>query len=119
MMVDDASILLFSYGTLQDPQVQLANYGRLIQGEADALPGYALVPLVIEDAHIIAVSGKNVHMIARPTGNPGDRVAGTLLFLTTDELEASDGYEEQAYTRVRETLESGRLAFVYTGEAAA
>ena len=30
----DPSIRLFSYGTLRQPQMQHANYGRLIDGEA-------------------------------------------------------------------------------------
>lgn len=112
----EPSIALFSYGTLQQPEVQLANYGRLIDGEADALPGYALAPLLIESPHVIEVSGKSVHMIARPTGEAADRVLGTLLFLTEAELQASDAYEEEAYTRIEARLESGRIAFVYVGE---
>ena len=114
--MSDASIALFSYGTLQQPEVQLANYGRLIDGEADALPGYALGPLPIESPEVIAVSGRSVHMIARPTGDLDDRVPGIVLFLTEAELQASDAYEEDAYKRVRARLESGRIAFVYVGE---
>jgi hypothetical protein len=33
-------ILLFSYGTLQDRAVQVANFGRLLLGRPDSLPGY-------------------------------------------------------------------------------
>ena|SRR5437762_881150 len=113
-----ASIPLFSYGTLQQPNVQLANYGRLIHGEADALLGYELVPLLIEDPRVIAVSGKSVHVIARPSGDSTARITGTILFLTEAELEASDAYEEQSYRRVEARLESGRMAFVYVGEPA-
>jgi Gamma-glutamyl cyclotransferase, AIG2-like len=111
----DATIPLFSYGTLQLEAVQLANYGRLIDGERDALLGYELAPLLIADPHVVAVSGKSVHMIARPSGDPTARVIGTLLYLTQAELEASDKYEEPSYTRVQARLESGRLAFVYVG----
>jgi hypothetical protein len=113
-----ASIALFSYGTLQQPEVQLANYGRLIDGNADALLGYELSPLLIEDPHVIAVSGKSVHMIARPSDNPTARIIGTVLFLTAPELKATDAYEEQSYRRTEERLESGRIAFVYVGEPA-
>ena len=35
-----ADIPLFSYGTLQLREVQLANYGRPREGESDALIGY-------------------------------------------------------------------------------
>ena len=33
-------ILLFSYGTLRLAEVQRALFGRLVQGEPDAMPGY-------------------------------------------------------------------------------
>jgi hypothetical protein len=112
----DCSIALFSYGTLQEPEVQLANYGRLIEGEADALRGYVLAQLAIENPHVIAVSGKAVHTIARPTGDPADRIAGTVLSLTAPELEASDAYEDPEYTRVQVRLESGRTALVYVAK---
>ena len=114
--MDDRSIALFSYGTLQQPEVQLANYGRLVEGQADALPGYILAQLTIENARVVALSGKRVHTIARHTGNPRDRVDGTVLFLTQAELDASDTYEVDAYRRVEAQLESGRIAFVYVGE---
>ena len=110
-------IALFSYGTLQDPKVQLATYHRRIEGVSDALTGYLLVNLVIEDPYIISVSGKDVHTIARRTGNPEDRIAGTVLLLTSDELVSSDDYEADGYARTEVTLESGRKAFVYVEEA--
>jgi len=43
-MTQSASVLLFSYGTLRQPEVQLANYRRLLEGEPDSLSGYRLVP---------------------------------------------------------------------------
>ncbi len=106
-------IALFSYGTLQDPKVQLATYGRLVEGEPDVLAGYILVDLAIDDPHVIGLSGKAVHTIARETGEPTDRISGTVLFLTSAELVSSDNYEVDAYARTEVTLESGRKAFVY------
>jgi hypothetical protein len=106
-------VALFSYGTLQQRDVQLATYGRELDGSPDALLGYVLAPLAIDDPHVVEVSGKEVHTIARPTGNPSDRIAGVLFELTDAELEATDGYETSAYARVEVTLESGRRAFVY------
>jgi hypothetical protein len=106
-------VSLFSYGTLQQREVQLATYGRELDGSADALLGYVLAPVVIDDLHVVEVSGKEVHTIARPTGNPADRIPGVLFELTDAELEATDGYETRAYVRVEVTLESGRSAFVY------
>jgi len=111
------TIALFSYGTLQDPKVQLATYGRLIDGEPDSLPGYVLVQLVIDDPYVISVSGKEVHTIARRTGDPANRVPGTILMLTPAELVSSDDYEAEGYARTEVTLESGRRAFVYVEAA--
>ena len=36
-------VLLFSYGTLQDKAVQLANFGRELVGQHDDMLGYAPV----------------------------------------------------------------------------
>ena len=106
-------VALFSYGTLQDPKVQLATYGRLVEGVPDALRGYVLVKLVIDDHHVVSLSGKDVHTIARHSGNPEDRIPGAVLFLSEKEMSSSDDYEVDAYARTDVTLESGRRAFVY------
>ena len=109
-------VALFSYGTLQLPQVQHATYGRLLEGEPDSLLGYRLVPLAITDPRVVAVSGKAMHTIARWTGDPAERIPGVVLRLTEAELAATDGYEADAYDRVEAVLESGRTAWVYVGE---
>jgi len=70
-------VLLFSYGTLRDGAVQMASFGRLLTGRADALPGYAIVPLAIRDPAVVALSGKSQHMIARRS-NAGDEVSGVV-----------------------------------------
>jgi hypothetical protein len=109
------TVRLFSYGTLQQPEVQIANYGRLLEGKPDALAGYRLVPLEISDSEVVRVSGKAVHTIACATGDASDRVPGMLFELTETELAATDRYETDAYARAELTLESGRRAFVYVG----
>ena len=108
-------VLLFSYGTLQQPEVQRATYGRLLEGRPDRLPGYRLAPLAISDPEVVRISGKAVHTIARFTGDPIDRVRGTLFRLTPDELAASDRYEVDVYRREQATLESGARTWVYVG----
>ncbi|MCH8616959.1 gamma-glutamylcyclotransferase [Sphingomonas sp. SM33] len=107
--------LLFSYGTLQQPEVQRANYGRLLDGAPDALVGYRLEALAITDPEIVRVSGKAVHTIARYTGDPSDRIEGIRFELTEAELAATDRYEVDAYARADVILESGAHAFVYVG----
>ena len=106
-------IALFSYGTLRQPEVQLANYGRRLDGEPDLLIGYRLEPLLIDDPHVVEMSGKAVHTIARATGNPADRISGMVFELSEAELRSTDAYETKAYSRIAARLESGRTAFVY------
>jgi gamma-glutamylcyclotransferase (GGCT)/AIG2-like uncharacterized protein YtfP len=104
---------LFSYGTLQQAEVQLATYGRLLDGQRDVLSGYRLEPEAIDDPAVVELSGKAVHTIARATGDPADRISGLLFELSEGELAATDAYESAAYSRAEVTLESGRSAFVY------
>ena len=109
----DASIALFAYGSLRQPEVQRAKFGRLLEGRADALPGFELAPLTITDPDVVATSGAAVHMIARATGDPADLVPGLVFAITQAELEAADDYEVDAYARIRVRLASGVEAFVY------
>jgi len=104
---------LFSYGTLQQPEVQLATYGRLLDGQVDTLVGYRLEQLVIDDPTVVELSGKAVHTIAQATGDPADRIPGKVFELSEAELQSTDAYEATAYSRIEIALESGRNAFVY------
>lgn len=109
----DADILLFAYGTLQQEDVQLANFGRRLAGEPDAAVGYVVQSIRIDDAAVIATSGSAVHKIIVATGEAGDAVDGTVFRITPDELAAADAYEVEAYTRTEIALRSGRRAFAY------
>ena len=112
-MSEAATVALFSYGTLRQPEVQIANYGRLLDGGPDALIGYRLKPVEIADPEVVRISGKSVHTIAVTSGGPDDRIPGLLFMLTEAELAATDAYESGAYARIQVTLESGRSAWVY------
>jgi hypothetical protein len=105
-------VLLFSYGTLQDKAVQLANFGRLLSGRPDRLPGYSLSSIAIDDHAVVALSGKSQHTIAKRS-NAADEVAGMVFEITAQELAAADRYEVAEYTRVEATLKSGVSAWVY------
>jgi hypothetical protein len=98
---------------LQQEGVQLSTFGRRLEGRADSLPGYATGSLEITDPEIIVTSGKKFHLIARPTGNPADEVAGVAFRITPAELAAADTYEVSAYKRIAVRLKSGLDAFVY------
>jgi hypothetical protein len=108
-------VSLFAYGTLRQANVQLATFGRLLEGRPDALAGFALSPLAIVDPEVIATSGLAVHTIARPTGDPADLIPGLVFGITAAELEAADRYEVDDCTRVAVRLVSGTEAFVYVG----
>ena len=104
--------LVFSYGTLRQPEVQRALYGREVPTTDDALPGYRLDWLRITDAAVIATSGSDRHPILRP-GQGTDAVAGACIELTDPELAATDAYEVADYARREVALASGRTAWVY------
>lgn len=104
---------LFSYGTLQQAEVQLDLFGRRIHSEVDVLPGYTIDYAEIHDPRVVDISGHSVHPIVRATGNPLDKIVGKLLWITEDELDAADEYEVSLYRRVSVPLASGRSAWVY------
>ncbi len=112
-MTDEASILLFSYGTLQDERVQLAQFGRRMDGEPDAIAGYRLSSVTIRDPAVVGLSGIEVHKILVATGDPADEIGGMVLRITAAELVAADEYETSDYVRVEAPLRSGRRAWVY------
>jgi len=103
---------LFSYGTLQQPEVQLATFGRLLDSRPDRLPGYRLGLLAIDDAQVVATSGKTHHPIAA-RGDAGDGVPGAVLAMSLEQLRQADGYEVADYRRERVTLASGLQAWAY------
>ncbi len=107
-MPEVADQLLFSYGTLQHPEVQLDTFGRLIEGAPDVLPGYTVDYAEIDDHRVVDLSGLATHPIVRATGNPRDKVVGVALLVTEDELDAADEYEVSLYRRISVTLASGR-----------
>ena len=109
----DAIEMLFSYGTLQQPEVQMATFGRLLSGHQDGLPGYRLSAVAIDDPAVVATSGKTHHPIVSHTGSPDDQVAGSVLAVTADELRDSDRYEVAAYRRQSVALASGAVAWAY------
>ena len=109
----ETAVLLFSYGTLRQPEVQRATFGRLLDGTPDVLPGYRVAPVRITDPHVIATSGSNTHNIALPTGDSRDLIAGIAYRITPAELAAADAYEVGDYRRVEVGLRSGRAAWAY------
>lgn len=75
-MTETPTVRLFAYGTLQQREVQLATYGRSLEGEPGVLAGYRLEPLAITDPEVVRLSGKAVHYIARESRDLADRIPG-------------------------------------------
>jgi hypothetical protein len=108
---------LFSYGTLRYEDVQLATFGRKLNGLCDALNGYTLSQLKISDPTVIATSGEAVHPILIATNNLTDKVDGIVFDVSVNELELADKYEVSDYKRVSVCLCSGLRAWVYVSVA--
>jgi ribosomal protein S10 len=106
----NTSVLLFSYGTLQDKAVQLANFGRELSGRPDAIVGYTQTLIAIDNPKVVATSGKTHHPVVQPSSNPADEVRGTVFEVTVQELAAADEYEVSEYKRVLVLLRSGARA---------
>ena len=107
---------LFTYGTLQLEEVQLATFGRRPEGRPDVLIGYRLVKITIEDEDFVVKSGTAEHRNLQLTGNASDFVEGTVFSVTMEELEKSDAYEPDGYERVLVQLKSGIDAWIYVNK---
>ena len=106
--------LLFSYGTLQQEEVQLAAFGRKLNGEKDLLLGYEPSLVKIADPAVVARLGRTHHDNINATGDDWSNVQGTLFEITDEELALADRFEaEFAYQRVTAALASGKEAWVY------
>jgi gamma-glutamylcyclotransferase (GGCT)/AIG2-like uncharacterized protein YtfP len=105
--------LLFSYGTLQQPEVQRATFGRELIGQRDAIVGYHLDYVTITDPHVVATSGSDRHPILRPTDRADVHVDGMVFAISETELAAADEYEVDDYRRISVPLRSGATAWVY------
>ena len=104
---------MFSYGTLQQPEVQRATFGREVPGQPDAIVGYDLDYVTITDPHVIATSGSDRHPILRPTARVDAHVDGSVFEISEAKLAAADEYEVDDYRRIAVPLRSGASAWVY------
>nr|WP_231127055.1 gamma-glutamylcyclotransferase family protein [Motilibacter aurantiacus] len=104
---------LFSYGTLQDPAVQRATFGRELATAPAVLPGFRTGLLRITNPEVVRTSGSAEHPVLLPSTGPADEVVGSVLELTAEELAAADAYEAADYVRAAVTLRSGDSAWAY------
>lgn len=105
---------LFSYGTLQQEEVQISTFGRKLEGQKDLITGYEPSLLKISDPAVVARLGRTHHDNISATGDDWSNVQGTVFEITDAELAIADKFEEQySYKRVNVTLASGNDAWVY------
>lgn len=114
---NEQKVQLFSYGTLQRGEVQLATFGRALEGHPDALEHYQIRMVRIFDQAFIKLSGAEYHRTLEFTDNATDQVEGTVLTLTKTELQQADDYEPAGYERRLVTLRSGQSAWIYAADA--
>ena len=105
---------LFSYGTLQLPQVQESLFGRTLIGMKDELPGYRVEELKIKDQAVIEKSGTDMHPILVKSDDPDEIVAGMIFEVTEEELARADDYEVDDYQRMVALMRSGNEAWIYS-----
>lgn len=106
--------LIFSYGTLQQENVQLSTFGRRLHGQKDELPGFEQLSVRIDDPQVMAASGRTHHANVVFNGRNDSQVSGTVFEITDAELVAADQYEQRAaYKRIVAMLASGKQAWVY------
>ena len=106
--------LLFSYGTLQNEDVQVSTFGRKLAGEKDLITGYEPSLVKIVDPALATKLGKSHHDNISATGDDWSNVQGTVFEVTDDELAKADSFEAQYfYKRVSVPLASGKDAWVY------
>ena len=60
----------------------MANFGRLLTGTRDALPGFVAALIEIADEATVSLSGKTHHSIAKFTGQESDSIEGTVFAVT-------------------------------------
>jgi gamma-glutamylcyclotransferase (GGCT)/AIG2-like uncharacterized protein YtfP len=105
---------LFSYGSLQQEEVQLSTFGRKLSGEKDLLIGYEPSLVKIPDPELAKRLQKLHHDNVKKTDDEWSNVQGTVFDVTDDELAKSDAFEAQFnYRRINVGLASGNEAWVY------
>ncbi|SIQ12292.1 DUF4286 family protein [Maribacter ulvicola] len=94
---------IFTYGTLQEREIQLGIFARPLNGFEDKLPLYAISENKVADRY----------PTLQYTGKEEDAITGQVYTLTHQELQKADIYEGEAYERIQIQLASGKNAWVY------
>ena len=108
---------LFSYGTLQKEKVQIELFGRNLEGSADVLKGWKLLPVEIHDEVFLSKGEAKMQLTVLPSKDENDMIKGTALELNEEDLRTADKYEPDGYVRIMVQLESGKEAWIYLMKA--
>lgn len=109
-----SDVKLFSYGTLQLEEIQLATFGRTLDTQTDSLGQYVVTMVPIRDESVREQLGLTHYRNISYSGDSLDVVEGSVLTITQAELEQADAYEADAeYERIEVELRSGVKAWVY------
>lgn len=96
---------VFTYGTLQNPKIQLELFGRLLKGSQDKLKGFKKEQILISE---------QTYPILTPVQNKIQAIVeGVCYEMTEEDLVNCDAYEGIEYKRIKVTLNSGTKAWVY------
>ena len=101
--------LLFSYGTLQNENIQLDIFGRILKGKIDKIYRFKLKSILIK----VALEIKEEFLIAVNSDAENDFIESFIYEILEEELIKVDEYEGEDYQRVLKTLNSGKKAWVY------
>ena len=101
-----ATEYLFTYGTLQDQEVQKMLFNNVLEGGEDILLGYRVSDNLI--------AGRYPSLIH--TNKEEHSVRGKVYAVNGAELLKADIYEGEAYNRKKVGLLSGKSAWVYLGK---
>ena len=97
---------LFVYGTLRDPDIQMALFGRYVPPRKACLEGWSIY------------AGEDGFLFIQKNESGEDSVEGLILELSDEELRIADHWEGEGYAleRVYAYLEHAGIeeAFVYT-----
>lgn len=96
---------LFTYGTIQNIEIQKNIFGRELTGVTDSLAGYKI--------SLKKVYGK--YSVITPTENRSDILEGTVYEVSKGDLKKVDEYEGEMYMRIEVYLASGKKAWVFVG----
>jgi gamma-glutamylcyclotransferase (GGCT)/AIG2-like uncharacterized protein YtfP len=102
-------VSLFTYGSLQQKDVQESLFGKVLNGTPEKLIGYALEKISIEEEF-----GVVSYPIIVETNKETDFIDGIVYEITEKELNQADLYEGMHYKRVEVLLHSNQKAWAYS-----